>query len=34
MDYNLHDGLKKKKNLEFNITKECEILNFGDDFKF
>jgi hypothetical protein len=25
--------LKKVINLEYNKTKECEILIFGDDFK-
>ncbi len=25
--------LKKKRHLEYNITKECENLIFGDDLK-
>jgi hypothetical protein len=26
--------MKKSYNLEYNKTKECEILIFGDDLKF
>ncbi len=34
MGYNVHDVLKKSYSLEYNKTKECEILIFGDDLNF
>jgi hypothetical protein len=34
MSYNVHDVWRKSYNLEYNKTKDCEILIFGDDLKF
>jgi hypothetical protein len=33
MNYNVYD-IWKKKFLEYNKTKECETLIFGNDLKF
>jgi hypothetical protein len=34
MGYNVHDVWKKNHSVEYNKTKECEILVFDDDLKF
>jgi hypothetical protein len=31
MGYNVHDVFNKSYSLEYNKTKECEKIKFGDD---